>query len=152
MLNRLSVKGRMGLIIAALILLFGVMIFFTIQTAGKVKDQGLVETGGVMLEDQKAKVLVASHSMAVSIGKAISKLDNSDDKVDLIREMVNDIRFEEDKSGYFFVYRDTTNIAMPTNKDLIGKDLGEMKDKNNVYVIRELRDKAKAGGGFVNYI
>lgn len=36
------------------------------------------------------------------------------------------------------------------NKTLQGKDLGDMQDKNGVYLVRELRDKAKAGGGLLN--
>ena len=128
------------------------MVFFTVKIAGTVKELGLDETGSVMLEDQKAKVMISSNAMALAISKAITKITDPEEKVDLIREMLQDIRFETDKSGYFFVYQDTTNIAMPANKDLVGKDLVELKDKNGVYVIRELRDKAKSGGGFVNYI
>ena len=62
------------------------------------------------------------------------------------------IRFESDKSGYYFVYNGTTNVALPPKKELQGKDLGDLKDKNGVYLVRDLRDKAKGGGGFVEYI
>jgi len=152
MLNRFSVKGRMMIIIATIFVLFILMVFFAIQNGQRVKEEGLKETSEVMLTDQKAKVQVASHAMAVTVGKAIAKAGSAEEKIAIIRELVNGILFEEDKSGYFFVYQGTTNVAFPVKKELEGKDLGELKDKNDVYVIRELRDKASNGGGFVEYI
>lgn len=152
MLNHFSVKGRMFLILVAIFILFIVMVFFAIQNGNKVKDIGLAETATVMLEDQKAKVQVASHAVALAVGEAIKNVSDIEAKKELIRRLVNDISFEEDQSGYFFVYQDTTNVAMPVNKEIVGKDLADTKDKNDVYVIRELRDKATSGGGFVNYI
>lgn len=152
MLNKFSVKGRMFFIIGTILILFLVMVFFAIQNGNHVKELGLAETGKVMLIDQKAKVKVASHAMAVAVGRAIKNVPSPEEKIEMIRLLVNDIIFEEDKSGYFFVYQGTTNIAFPVKKSLIGKDLGDLKDKNGVFVIRELRDRAKEGGGFLEYI
>jgi len=152
MLNKFSVKGRMMVIIATIFILFLIMVFFAMQNGQRVKDQGLKETKEVMLTDQKAKIQVASHAMAVAVGKAIAKVDSVEEKITIIRELVGDILFEEDKSGYFFVYQGTTNIAFPVKKELQGKDLVDLKDKNGVYVIRELRDRATGGGGFLEYI
>ena len=152
MLNRFSVKGRMYLIIFAILTLFLVMVFFTMQSGNRVKALGLEKTGEVMLADQKAKLQVASHSLALAISHAIEKIDGTDKKIEIIRALVDDIRFEEDKSGYYFVYQGTTNVALPPKKESQGKDLGETKDKNGVYLVRDLLAKAKAGGGFVEYI
>ena len=66
--------------------------------------------------------------------------------------MINPTRFEEDQSGYFFVYQGTVNVAFPVKQENQGKDLGDLKDKNGVYVIRELSQKASGGGGYVEYI
>ncbi len=152
MLNKFSVKGRMYLIIVAILALFLVMVFFTIQSGNKVKDLGLDKTGEVMLADQKAKLQVVSHSLALAVGHAIEKIESMDKKIEVIRALVDDIRFEEDKSGYFFVYQGTTCVALPPKKENQGKDMGETKDKNGVYLVRDLQTKAKAGGGFVEYI
>ncbi len=154
MLNSLSIKLRMLLILVGIVILFAVMSFFALNISGQVRDLGLEETGRVMVEDQKAKVKVSSHAMALAIGKAIEKAAYTDqaEKIELIRSMVDPIRFEEDSSGYFFVYQNTTNVAFPVNRENQGKDLGQLKDKNGVYVIQELDKQAKAGGGFVSYI
>lgn len=152
MLNRFSVKGRMYLIIMAILALFFVMVFFAIQNGNKVRDMGIAKTGEVMLADQKAKLQVASHSLALAAGHAIEGVENLEEKITIIRKLIDDIRFENDKSGYFFVYNNTTNVALPSNKSLQGKDLGDLKDKNGVFLVRELRDNANGGGGFVEYI
>jgi methyl-accepting chemotaxis protein len=154
MLNKMSIKWRMGLILAAIVLLFAVMNYFAYTITGQVRDMGLEEAGRVMVEDQKAKVQVASHAMALAISEAISSagFTERDRKVELIRSMLAPIRFEEDDSGYFFVYEKTVNVAFPVAQDRQGEDLGDLKDKNGVYVVRELGKKAKEGGGFVNYI
>ncbi len=152
MLNKFSVKGRMYLIIVAILALFLVMVFFAVQSSNRVKDLGLGKTGEVMLADQKAKLQVVSHSLGVAIGHAIEKIEGVEKKIETIRSLVDDIRFEEDKSGYFFVFQGTKNVALPPKKEAQGTDMGESKDKNGVYFVRDMQAKAKAGGGFVEYI
>lgn len=152
MLNRFSVKGRMYLIILSILVLFVAMIFFAMQNGNRVKEYGVKKTGEVMLEDQKQKIYVASHSMALAVGHAIEGVESAEGKVELIRKLIDDVRFEDDKSGYFFVYNNTTCVALPPKKSVQGKDIGNLKDKNGLYLVRELRDAAKNGGGFVEYI
>lgn len=152
MLKNLSVKHRMYLVTASLFLLFLIMIFFTLQTGSQVKELGLAKTGDVMLADQKDKLKIATHSMAISVGRAIENISNEQQQIEMIRLMIDDIRFEEDSSGYYFVYRNTTCVALPPKKELQGKDLKDMKDKNGVYLVRELHEKATGGGGIVEYI
>ena len=151
MLNRFSVKGRMYLIIVSILVLFLMMIFFAVQNGNKVRDLGLEEVTSVMLADQKAKLQVASHTAALAVGHAIEGVADKDEKVEIIRTLIDDIRFEEDKSGYFFVYEDTTCVALPPKKSLHGKDLKDVKDGNGKFLVRELRDVAKGGGGFFTY-
>lgn len=150
----MSIKWRMFLILIGIVILFAVMSFFALNISGQVRDLGLKETGTVMMEDQKDKIKVASHAMALAINQAIEKTGHSEEKnkVELIRAMVDTIRFEKDSSGYFFVYQNTTNVAFPVKKENQGKDFANIKDKNGVYVIQELENQAKSGGGFVSYI
>jgi len=61
------------------------------------------------------------------------------------------IRFGED--SYFFIYRtDGVNVLLPPNPKREGANLIELKDANNVYFVRELIDRAKAGGGLTSYL
>ena len=152
MLNRFSIKQRMYLIIALVFVLFIGMVWSSINASNDVRDIAVSRVAKVMLEDQKDKLKVATHSTALAVAQSIKALDGEQQKIDAIRMAIDDIRFEKDKSGYYFVYRDTTNVALPPKKELQGKDLGNLKDKNDVYLVRALRDQAHAGGGFIEYI
>nr|WP_320013784.1 methyl-accepting chemotaxis protein [uncultured Desulfobacter sp.] len=152
MFSRVSIKGRMYLIMASILVLFIIMVWFAINSSHRVRDLAVERTGQALLEDQKDKIKIATHSIALAIGRNIEKIQDETQKIDAIRLAVDDIRFEADKSGYYFVYQDTTNIALPPKKELQGKDLKDLKDKNNVYLVKELRNQAKNGGGFVNFI
>lgn len=46
---------------------------------------------------------------------------------------------------------DGTTLAHGTNPKLIGKHLWDIKDPDGKYFVRELSEKAKAGGGWVDY-
>ncbi len=152
MLSRLSVKGRMFLIIFSILILFLVMAAFAMYTGKRVRDLGIEKTGQVMLSDQKDKIKVATHTIALALGHAIENVPEKESQVEIIRMLIDDIRFEEDKSGYYFVYEGTVNVALPPKKELQGKDLGGLKDTNNVFFVKDMRDSARDGGGFVEYI
>lgn len=152
MLNRLSVKKRMYLVILSIFFLFSLMMWFAVANSHKVRDMGLEKTGAVMLEDQKAKLQVATHTAALAVGHAVEGIEDQQKKIEMVRKMVDDIRFEGDQSGYYFVYENTINIALPPAKAKQGKDLGDTKDKNGVYFVKELMDQAVKGGGFVQYV
>ena len=152
MLNRLSIKGRMLLVVCSILFLFTLLLWFAVTNSTKVRDMGLEKTGAVMLADQKAKLQVATHSMALTLGHAIEGVEGEEQRINLIRKLVDDIRFEEDKSGYYFVYNKTINVALPPAKNKQGTDLGQAKDKNGVYYVRELMEQANKGGGFVQYV
>ena len=152
MFSHFSIKGRMYLILVSILVLFIIMVWFAINISNRVRDLAIERTGQTLLEAQKDKIKVASHSMALAIARNIEKIEDETQKIDAIRLAVDSIRFEADKSGYYFVYQDTTNIALPPKKELQGKDLKNLKDKNNVYLVKELKNKAKNGGGFVNFI
>ena len=151
MLNKLLVKHRMYLIIGLVFVLFVLMSWFANQNSIKVGELAIKDTQAVMLEGQKAKLKVATHSVALSIGGLIESIDDPDEKIAAIRKAVDQIRFESDKSGYYFVYTDTTCVALPPKKSLQGKDLGGLKSKKGIFLVKELRDAAKKGGGFVIY-
>ena len=73
--------------------------------------------------------------------------------VNAIKAVLRDIRFFDDKSGYIFVFEyDATTVLHPLKPELEGKSLQNMKDKNGVYVIKELIKVAQNGGGIVEYL
>jgi len=118
----------------------------------KMKDYSVDRTQTVMLEDQKQKLKVGTHSIALSLGSVIKADMDKEQVYQIIRDAVENIRFEKDKSGYYFVWENTKCIALPTKKELVGTDGGNLKDPNGKYFIRELKDVAHQGGGYIEYV
>lgn len=152
MLNKITIKNRIYLIIFCTFVLFISTILFSVYTNKKTRESAIEKTSAIMLDDQKKRIELATYSMAVALGTLLEGIDDEKVKRSIIRKEVQNIIYEEDKSGYFFVYQETTNIAFPVAPQEVGKDLGYIKDKNGIYVIKELSSKARAGGGFVSYI
>ncbi len=152
MLNRLSVKGRMTIINAAILVLFVTMVVFSVNNSNGIKDLGIQKTAEVMLGDQKAKLKVATHTAALMTSAAIEGVTDNDQRVTVIRNLIDKIRSDTDQSGYYFVFSGSVNVAHPQKKSLHGKDMSGTADKNGVRFVKEMSAKAKAGGGFVRYI
>lgn len=152
MLKQFSIKGRMYIIIAATLALFVTMVGFSINSSKNARDLAVEKTRSIMLEDQKEKIKTATHAAAIIIGHWLETVSEDNLKTELIQKAVDDFRFEQDSSGYIFVFQKTTNISLPPIKSLQGKDLIDLKDKNGVHLIKELWDVSQKGGGFVEYV
>jgi methyl-accepting chemotaxis protein len=102
----------------------------------KQKTQNLVEVGvGILTHHQKLA--------------ADGKLPEEDAKK-AAKESLRNLRYNG--NDYFFVL-DTSNkyVLFPGKPEFEGLDKGDMKDANGKFLIRELVNTAKAGGGFVEY-
>ena len=152
MLRKVTINTRMiGLIVLIVIFTIGISLAF-FSGIKSIKDVGVNRAADAMLEGEKRKIKVGTHSMAVSIGAAIAGVKDPAEQAEIIRKLVKDIRFEADKSGYYFVYRETTCVALPTKPAAQGSDLKNTKDKNGVYLVQELYKLAHDGGGFLIYV
>jgi methyl-accepting chemotaxis protein len=73
-------------------------------------------------------------------------------QIDRIWEMVANVWFFDDNSGYFFVYdREGVTIALPPSPNVHGVNRFDLKDSNGVYLIRDLLDAANRGGDSIIY-
>ena len=104
-------------------------------------------------ENELKNIMDIMKQTAESIYKTQKAKGISDEKIqEAILDKFNDLRFFNDKSGYIFVYAyDGTNVLMPTNKALQGQNFMGLKDSNGVFLIKELIEAAKKGGGLVRY-
>lgn len=97
-----------------------------------------------------AKTMV--RGTAAGLGEALKGIKDEENRIGLIRAFISPIRFYPDNSGYFYVYDfSCKSIAHATQKDLEGKSLYDFKDRKGNFVIRNLSNAAKNGGGFVEF-
>lgn len=86
----------------------------------------------------------ATLSMAQGLGGGIDMMTDSLERVMFCRDFIDNIRFFDNHSGYFFVYDfNCVNAAHGTQKDLQGQNLYNYQDSHGNYVIRALVDIAK---------
>jgi methyl-accepting chemotaxis protein len=151
MLKNLSIRNKILSLLLLMLLCIGVTVGMLVNTMGTIERFSTSTTQKTMLRMEKDKLRTASHSMAVSLADLIRDMPE-DMREEAIRKAVKNIRFEKDKSGYFFVYTGTTVVSVPPKPSLRGKDLSTAKDKNGIFFVKELSKQAAAGGGFVEYI
>ncbi|WP_461210285.1 methyl-accepting chemotaxis protein [Desulfocurvus sp. DL9XJH121] len=152
MLRSFSIPVRIFFVLALLILFIAGTVAAFLNNSEGIKTLSVGQVDERMLAGQKDKLQVASHSLALALGEVVKGVPGDAERVELIRAALDPVRFEADKSGYFFVYQGTTVVTVPPRPDLRGKDLAGVKDKNGVAYVKGLAAKAKAGGGFIDYI
>ena len=119
----------------------------------QVRNYAVGQTQQVMLAGEKDKLQLSVHSLAMSLSEVVKDLPPEKKLVtDTLRTLVGPIRYEEDKSGYYFIYEGTTVVTVPIKPELTGKDLAGVKDKNGVLYVAELAQASAKGGGFVEYV
>jgi len=117
----------------------------------RVAEISVQEAQKVMLDNQKEKLQIGVHSMAESLGQLLKDEPSLEKRKKLIRKAISSVRFEQDQSGYYFVYDFSgINIAHPFKPQL--QDTNRLLVKNSAgenYIFRLMNKAAK--GGFVEY-
>ncbi|NOY50114.1 MAG: hypothetical protein GXO88_06095 [Chlorobi bacterium] len=104
-------------------------------------------------EAAKAVLEVATKSMGQGLKGGFDMYEDSMAKVEFCRMFIDNIRFFDNQSGYFFVYDfNCVNVAHGAQKDLQGENLYDYQDSKGNYVIRDLVKIAKTqGSGYYDY-
>lgn len=107
-----------------------------------------------LLADKK-DALEGYVDLALSSIKHIYDQSPADDQTaeDQALDIITKLAYGEKNDGYVFVYKyDGTNLATRPKPELKGKKLMDLKDKNGVFIVKDLIEQAKKGGGFVEYV
>jgi methyl-accepting chemotaxis protein len=136
-----------------LLLLSIIVLIGTIYVSAKgMTESGIADAEVEMLEGQRQKLKLGTQSMATALGKALEGVQDRREQHDIIKSYIQDYRFEEDKSGYYYTYIDTHIFMHPTLPQREGENLENTADANGVYYVRELYANARKGGGFVEFV
>jgi methyl-accepting chemotaxis protein len=137
----------------SLLLLSIIVLIGTIYISAKdMMTSGIADAEAEMLEGQRQKLKLGTQSMAAALGKALAGVEDRQEQHDIIKNYIQDYRFEDDKSGYYYTYIGTRIFMHPTLPQREGEDLGNTADANGVYYVRELYANAQKGGGFVEFV
>ncbi len=150
-MNNLSIGKKLLILFIVSAVSAAVIFGVGAYSSWRLADAGAQEGRQVMLALEKEKIKVATDSLASALSKAVADMADDKAREAFLREAIKDAFFESDRSGYYFIYTGTINVAHPVNPSLPGKDLADLKGADGVYSIRDLSKAAAAGGGFVNF-
>ena len=104
-------------------------------------------------ENELKTIMSIAHQTSMAIYETQKAKGIPDEKIkEAILDKFDELRFFDDKSGYIFVYEmDGTNVLLPTNKALKGKNMMDIKDSKGKLFLKEMIETAKKGGGIVSY-
>ena len=140
-----------GILLVMVLFCTGIIVIFQVN-AGEIESITAERIENLIVKESKQRIAAATHTAACALGRAVKDVQSREEKLETISQAIETIRFEEDQSGYYYVYEGTTNVAHPTVKSLIGKDLRDSQDANGVHFIRDLAEAAHRGGGFVSFL
>ncbi|MDR2724889.1 MAG: methyl-accepting chemotaxis protein [Candidatus Adiutrix sp.] len=151
MLNRIPIGVKISGIVIILLAFIVMLLAMMWSTSHSIKDQGVSATQKMMYDGQGEKLKLGTQSMAVALGAALKGVTDRQEQHDIIKSFIQDYRFEEDKSGYYFTYIGTKIFMHPTLPQREGEDLNNTPDANGVFYVRDLYQNAEKGGGFVTF-
>ncbi len=152
MLRNFSISTRIISLILLFMLSLASLLSVVVFTADRVKLSGVQDSSRVMLEGEKNKLMLGTRTIAHALSKALAGISDPVEQANIISQYINDIRFEADNSGYYFVYRGTVVFVHPVQPNIVGKDLKDAHDAAGVYFVSELYKAAQSGGGFVSFV
>ncbi|MDR3303042.1 MAG: cache domain-containing protein, partial [Treponema sp.] len=151
-LRKVSIGTRLIALVSLLLLAIGVVTFMVYVTARAIETFSITDSAEMILEGQRERVKLGAETMALSLGKALAGVSDEQDEYAIIKSYIQDYRYEEDNSGYYFVYRGTTCLILPVTPAQEGRDLGQNRDANGVVYVRDMSEAARKGGGFVHFV
>ncbi len=151
MFKNISIKTRVYFFIPLILGMLAVLILALWFSLEKLKDRQNEDFGRYLEAQVKEKLKVSTEAKSKTLALALSSLEPSEQER-LIHAATDAIRYEEDGSGYFFVFKGTTAISHPIAKSRNNTDWASVKDSQGVELIKDLYKAAQKGGGFVSYI
>ena len=143
--------------IALLTLIPLILAISAIAVATTQQTKHLASTQAVSFENQL--IIAKKAELQNYMGLAYSAIKNAYESKQISEKYAQQAVYDTLKSmefgkdGYFFVYDyNGINIVHPRKPQLEGKNLIDFQDDNGKYLIQELIEQAKNGGGYTRYL
>ena len=152
--KNLSLKSKFLSLVIGFFIAFVIFLVLTILGEAKSSKATQGQIIAMLQQEIEAKIKLSTDSMASALGEIVKGLDEKE-QIQIISKAINKMYFEDDKSSYYFVYKEGVALAYPHQTDIIGKSLWDTKDINGTYFIRDLFESAKDNskrGKFVYYV
>ena len=153
MWKNLKFSAKVSLLVTVFIIFSMITAFGYHTMSNKIRDIGIENTTTAMLDGYKNELKDIIGFTARSLASSTKGITDPKELYDIYSAQINESRFFPDESGYMFIYNGHKGFIHPVKPELIeGKNWAGLKDKNDVYIIKDLFEEAKKGGGFVEYL
>lgn len=152
--KNLSLKSKFLSLVIGFFIAFVIFLVLTILGEAKSSKATQAQIVAMLQQEIEAKIKLGTDSMASALGEIVKGLDEKE-QIQIISKAISKMYFEDDKSSYYFVYKEGVALAYPHQTDIMGKSLWDTKDINGTYFIRDLFESAKDDskrGKFVYYV
>lgn len=152
--KNLSLKSKFLSLVIGFFIAFVIFLVLTILGEAKSSKATQEQIVAMLQQEIEAKIKLSTDSMASALGEIVKGLSEKE-QIQIISKAISKMYFEDDKSSYYFVYKEGVALAYPHQTDIIGKSLWDTKDINGTYFIRDLFESAKDDskrGKFVYYV
>ena len=152
--KNLSLKSKFLSLVIGFFIAFVIFLVLTILGEAKSSKATQAQIVAMLQQEIEAKIKLSTDSMASALGEIVKGLSEKE-QIQIISKAISKMYFEDDKSSYYFVYKEGVALAYPHQTDIIGKSLWDTKDINGTYFIRDLFESAKdesKRGKFVYYV
>lgn len=148
----MSIAKKISLLVGFLLAALAAVILVSAIGFSDLIDTAVKTAEKLLFEQQKEKLSLLVDTMADTLGDAVKDNGTQAGGKASLSRILDPLRFETDRSGYFFVYDfHGNNVVHPLRHQFEGSNRLLVTDSNGRHYIRELLDNAKRGGGFVRY-
>ncbi|MGI0407133.1 cache domain-containing protein, partial [Helicobacter himalayensis] len=140
--KNLSLKLKILSLVSGSIVSFVLLVGTITYNEHKLEAMAETKIAHAIQTEVEQKIKLSTDSMAYALGDLVEGLPENE-QIAIIEKAIERFRFESDKSGYYFVYKEYVPVAHPTRKDLLGKSLYDAKDSNGVHYVRDLFETSK---------
>lgn len=155
-MKNLTIQTRVLLLaLVPVIVLTAFLTTYNLNQAREIGDEAVASFSSDMEASKRQELKNYLELARTSIAHLYNQPGSADDPGvrEQAWEILRQLRFNDSGSaGYFFAYdTDGVNVMHGVKPALEGKNLWGFQDPNGTYLIRELVQAARSGGGYVSY-
>lgn len=149
---QLTVGKRLAILVLLPILLASVAVLVARALMLEAGKRGTEVAIASRVAGYEGELKTSVDSIASLLEHRLAGVKDAGEQERIIHELVDPVRYDTDRSGYYFVYRGTVVVTVPPKPELTGRDSRDQVDVNGFRFVAALQQAAARGGGYVRYV
>lgn len=150
--RNLKTEAKIFLMAFIGLLVFIIGIFYIVLETNETINKDLLH---IAKKEIRSNVKSSVTAIKQVLERRVAQTTDEQAQLEIIKNNIDDVFYSEnDKGRYFFVYKQTHPVLLPSslNINFKGQDWKDRQDENGVFYVHEMYNQAKNGGGFTEYV